>query len=94
MTNTMKTKLIFGALVIGLLAGCGHSGSRASSNEATLVDLNRAVAAVSMKNGGVPPQTLDAITNFLSLQNLRLPTPPAGKKLVIEADGKVVFADQ
>lgn len=75
----------------GLLTGCG-SGKPAGGKEATLADLNRAVATVTMANGGKPPDSPDALTNLLSQQGLRLPTPPPGQKIQIDAQGQVVFA--
>jgi hypothetical protein len=89
----MRNQLFLSALLVILLAGCG-GGPSVGGREATLAEMNRAVSTVSMVNGGRPPQSVDAITNLLSEQGLRLPTPPAGKKLSIDARGQVVFADQ
>jgi len=88
----MLNKFVFVALLAGLLAGCG--GKSGTGKEATLADMNRAVSTVTMMNGGRPPQSIDAITNLLNEQGLRLPTRPAGKKLIIDARGQVAFADQ
>jgi hypothetical protein len=89
----MRNQLFLSPLLVILLAGCG-GGASVGGKEATLAEMNRAVSTVSMVNGGRPPQSVDAITNLLSEQGLRLPTPPAGKKLSIDARGQVVFADQ
>jgi len=89
----MRNQLFLSPLLVILLAGCG-GGASVGGKEATLAEMNRAVSTVSMVNGGRPPQSVDAITNLLSGQGLRLPTPPAGKKLSIDARGQVVFADQ
>ena len=89
----MRNQLFLSALLVILLAGCG-GGPSVGGREATPAEMNRAVSTVSMVNGGRPPQSVDAITNLLSEQGLRLPTPPAGKKLSIDARGQVVFADQ
>ena len=89
----MRNQLFLSPLLVILLAGCG-GGASVGGREATLAEMNRAVSTVSMVNGGRPPQSVDAITNLLSEQGLRLPTPPAGKKLSIDARGQVVFADQ
>jgi hypothetical protein len=90
--KNMRSHLLLCALLAGPLAGCG--GGRTDGREATPAEMNRAVSTVSMVNGGRPLQSVDAITNLLSEQGLRLPTPPAGKKLVIDGRGQVVFADQ
>jgi len=89
----MRNQLFLSPLLVMLLTGCGD-GASVGGKEATLAEMNRAVSTVSMVNGGRPPQSVDAITNLLSEQGLRLPTPPAGKKLSIDARGQVVFADQ
>ncbi len=89
----MRNQLVLSPVLVILLAGCG-GGASGGGKEATLAEMNRAVSTVSMANGGRPPQSVDAITNLLSEQGLRLPTPPAGKKLSIDARGQVVFADQ
>jgi hypothetical protein len=90
----MKLKLVSSLLLAGLLAGCGKGGGNNKSGEASLAELNRAASAVAMMNGGKPPRSIDELTNVLSQQSLRLPTPPAGKKLVIDASGQVSFGDQ
>jgi hypothetical protein len=90
----MKLKLISSLLLAGLLAGCGKGGGSNQGGEASLAELNRAASAVAMMNGGRPPRSVDELTNLLSQQSLRLPTPPAGKKLVIDASGQVSFGNQ
>jgi hypothetical protein len=80
-------------LAVGLSA-CGPSQKPAAGSEATLVDLNRAVAAMTMVNGRCPANVYE-LTNFPSLRGKTLPTPPAGKKLVIDpATRQVVIAAQ
>ena len=76
----MRNQLFLSPLLVILLAGCG-GGASVGGKEATLAEMNRAVSTVSMLNGGRLPESVDAITNLLSQQGLRLPTPPAGKKL-------------
>lgn len=90
----MNLKLVSSLLLAGLLAGCGKVGGDNKSGEASLAELNRAASAVAMMNGGRPPRSINELTNVLSQQNLRPPTPPAGKKLVIDGSGQVTFDNQ
>ena len=79
------------AALIATLCGCGSKSG--SKSEATIDELNRAMAVMSMS--GKVPQNVYELTNFPALQGKSLPTPPAGKKLVIDAGKRqVVFADQ
>lgn len=81
-------------LVVGVaVLGCGKK-SQKSSEAATLEDLNRAMAMMTLA-GAHSPKDVNELTNFPTLQGKRLPVPPAGKKLVIDpATSRVVFADQ
>lgn len=76
------------------LSGCTRENRAATGPEATMVELNRAVAAMTMMNGRCPTD-LNALTNFPYLRGKTLPPPPAGKKLVIDPTARqVVLADQ
>jgi hypothetical protein len=81
-------------LVIAVAAcGCGKQAGT-HSGEATLDELNRALAVMSM-GGGRPPASVNELTNFPSLRGKTLPKPPAGKKLAIDpAQHQVVFVDE
>jgi hypothetical protein len=82
------------ALMLSALVGCGRGKNSAAGKEATVADLNRAVAALTMMNGRCPA-SVSELTNFPLLQGKTLPVPPAGKKLVIDpATRQVVIADQ
>ena len=82
------------SLVVALaVVGCGKKGGK-NSEEATLDDLNRALAVMSM-GGARRPVEVNDLTNFPSLRGKVLPKPPAGKKLAIDqAHQMVVFVDQ
>jgi hypothetical protein len=81
-------------LVVAVAAcGCGKQAG-GNSGEATLDDLNRALAVMSM-GGGRHPADVNDLTNFPSLRGKTLPKPPAGKKLAIDpSQQQVVFVDQ
>jgi hypothetical protein len=87
-------KCLFIGLLLTLTAcGCGKKVG-ASSGEATLEDLNQAMAVMSM-GGARRPADINDLTNFPSLRGKTLPKPPAGKKLAIDpSQQKVVFVDQ
>lgn len=90
-------KLVF-ALTVAWMAcaatGCGRAKNSATGSEATMVDLNRAVAAMTMMNGRCPA-SVSELTNFPVLRGKTLPLPPAGKKLAIDpATRHVVVADK
>lgn len=79
-------------VVAGMVVGCGQKAGK-TSGEATLFDMDQALAVVTMRAGRCPSD-VNELTNFLSLDGKRLPQPPAGKKLVIDqARHKVVFVD-
>ena len=76
-----------------IAAGCSKQGQGDSRSEATLADLNKALGPWLMANGKLP-QNVSDLTNFPSLKSKRLPTPPPGKKLMIDpATQRVVFGD-
>ena len=88
----MKPPLLCLALAL-TISGCAKSATTASG-EATLDDLNRALSVMSMGSAR-PPVDVNELTNFPSIKGKSLPTPPAGKKLVIDQGLKqVVFADK
>jgi hypothetical protein len=89
----MMKNLIPGLVVALAVLGCGKPAAQ-NSGEATLDELNRALAVMDM-GAGHPPADVRDVTNFPSLRGKRLPTPPAGKKLVIDhSQHQVVFVDE
>jgi len=93
----MPMKLILGltlALTAWAATGCGRAKSAEGGSEASVSDLNRAVAAMTMMNGRCPA-TVSELTNFPGLRGKALPVAPAGKKLLIDpATRQVVVADE
>ena len=78
------------ALLALLAAGCHGS----KLEEATLPEVNRAVQAMTMGRGFAPTNVLE-LTNYLGQMGKSLPTPPAGKKLIIDpASNHAVFVEQ
>ena len=69
-------------LALGLVAGCGQKKAGAE-NAASLDELNRALAVVTMRSGSLPSST-NEVAAFLALSGKTLPVPPAGKRLVID----------
>jgi hypothetical protein len=89
---TMKHLLPVGLLILGLAVGCEKKSG--ASNAASLEELNRALAVVAMRSGYSPPPT-NEVAKFLALSGKTPPTPPPGKKLVIDPAGRqFVFVDQ
>ena len=89
----MMKCLILGLVVAVAVCGCGKKAGE-NSGEATLDDLSRALAVMSM-GGGRRPADVNDLTNFPSLRGKTLPKPPAGKKLAIDpAQQQVVFVDE
>jgi hypothetical protein len=84
--------LIF-LLALGLVAGCGQKKTGAE-NAASLDELNRALAVVTMRSGSLPSST-NEVAAFLALSGKTLPVPPAGKRLVIDPSKRqFVLIDQ
>ncbi len=82
------------AALAGLLsaAGCGKSAD--ARQEASLPELDRALAMWMMTHSR-PPAMVDDLTNVPALQGKRLPTPPAGKKLALDdAGAHVIFTNR
>jgi hypothetical protein len=52
-------------------------------NEASLPELNRALAIWTMQRGAYPKE-VDDLTNLPALLGKQLPQPPAGQKLVMD----------
>jgi len=76
------------------LSGCSPRESAAARPEATLEELNAALGTWVMAKGR-PPQSVSELTNFPALKEKRLPAPPPGKKLALDAARRrVVFADE
>ena len=65
-----------------LIAGCGKHGA-AKGSPASLDELNRALAYVSMTTHEFPPATSNLV-KYLGYMGKTLPEPPAGKQLVID----------
>ncbi len=80
-------------VVLGLASGCGPKKTGAE-NAASLDELNRAVAVVSMRSGSFPPST-NELAAFLAIGGKTMPVPPPGKKLVIDPSKRqFVLVDQ
>ena len=80
-------------VVLGLASACGPKKS-GSENAASLDELNRAVAVVSMRSGSFPPST-NELAAFLAISGKTMPVPPPGKKLVIDPGKRqFVLVDQ
>jgi hypothetical protein len=90
---TQLALILMFCAVTGL--GCRKSDPAAgNATVASLPELNRALAFLTMVKGQMP-QDVSALTNAVVLRGKRLPAAPPGKKLVIDrATGQVVFADQ
>lgn len=74
--------------------GCGRASRSEAGREASLVDVNRAVAVYRMVNGSYPASVSD-LTNSPILRGKTLPVPPAGEKLAIDINThRVVFINQ
>ena len=80
-------------MVLGLASGCGHKKTGAE-NAASMDDLNRALAVVTMRSGSFPPSTNELAT-FLAISGKTMPVPPPGKRLVIDPGKRqFVLVDQ
>jgi hypothetical protein len=81
------------ALLAVSLIGCSESDG--AVKEATLPELNRALVAWRTMNSGPPPAEVSGLTNSPALRGKRLPSPPAGKKFVIDpVRREIVLVDQ
>jgi hypothetical protein len=91
----MKTNTIISyasILTIVLLTGCGEK-TAAVGNPASVDELNRALAVLSMRGGQMPPSTND-LAKFLALSGKTLPVPPPGKRLMFDSNkGQFVIAN-
>jgi|GEM_PF-1565402 len=93
-TESRKSRLSLTCFCLALLAlfAAGCHGSKLK--EATLPEVNRAMQAMTMGRGVAPTNVLE-LTNYLGQMGESLPTPPAGKKLVIDpVSNQVIFAEQ
>ena len=86
-------KNIFLLALIGLsLGACGKKS--VSETEATLPELDRALQSVAMAKGKLP-EKIEELSEFMALQGKRLPTPPPGKRYVIDTTNRrVVLVSQ
>lgn len=83
------------ARLIGTLTGCSKNDRAETGEEATLPEINRALTTWGMMNSGPSPKTVYDLTNSPALKGKRPPTPPAGKKLALDAAKRqVVIVDQ
>lgn len=83
-----------GVFLVLTFAGCSQREGAAGGSEAPLKELNGALATWVMAKGRAP-RTVDELTNFPALKGKRLPTPPTGKKLAIDARKReVVMVDE
>lgn len=79
----MKNLFLAGLLVLCFATGCGHKKNAEPENAASLEDLNRALSVVAMRSGFNPPPT-NELAKFLALSGKTMPSPPPGKKLVMD----------
>jgi len=80
-------------VVLGLASGCGQKKTGAE-NAASLDDLNRALAVVTMRSGSFPPST-NELAAFLAISGKAMLVPPPGKRLVIDpSKSQFVLVDQ
>ena len=88
----MWKNILLLVLISCSLAACGQKTS--PQTEATLPELDRALQSVAMKKGKLP-EKVEELSEFMALQGKRLPTPPPGKRYVIDAPNrKVVLVSQ
>lgn len=78
----MLKNILLAAFFGWAVLGCGKKA--AAGSEATLPELDRALQTVAMAKGRFP-EKLEELNEFLALQKKRLPTPPPGKKFVIDS---------
>jgi hypothetical protein len=89
----MKFLFLTCLLVLELSTGCSPKKTTAE-NAATLDELNRALSVVAMRSGYSPPPT-NELAKLLAISGKTIPTPPPGKKLVIDpATRQFVLVDQ
>ena len=89
----MKYLLPTCLVVLVLASGCGRKNPGAE-NAASLEDLNRGLAVVTMRSGVFPPST-NELAAFLSISGKTLPVPPPGKSLVLDPDKhQFILVDQ
>ena len=80
-------------VVLGLASGCGQKKTEAQ-NAASLDELNRALAVVTMRSGSFPPST-NELAAFLAISGKTMPVAPPGKRLVIDPSKRqFVLVDQ
>jgi len=83
----MNKMLLLLVLVLGV-AGCSKLNS-SKENEATLPEVNRALARWTMERGTYPNDIGD-LTNSPALRGKRLPQVPTGQKLVLDAASHLI----
>ena len=82
------------ALATTVCTGCGRHGNASNGEQATLPELNRALAIWAMHSGSLPADVTD-LTNSPLLEGKQLPVLSPGKKLVIDrASQQVIITDQ
>lgn len=90
----MKHIFLTCLLLIGLTSGCGKKTTATAQNPASLDELNRAFAVVSM-HGGSAASSTNELARFLALGGKTMPVPPPGKKLAFDpAKQQFVLVDQ
>jgi hypothetical protein len=89
----MRLLLPIFLVILALASGCGHKKTGAE-NAASLDDLNRALAVVTMRSGSFPPAT-NELAEFLAISGKTMPIPPPGKRLAIDPGKRqFVLVDQ
>jgi hypothetical protein len=86
------TKLLFLTVLLAA-SGCGKKGA-APTSEASMDDLNRALAVVMMHDGQRLPST-NEVAAFLQQTGKVFPSAPPGKKIILNpATRKFEVVDQ
>jgi hypothetical protein len=90
----MTSKLIPIIFVFLLTLGCGRH-KETKGTPATLDEMNRAVEAVVMRNGGAFPPDTNQVANFLTLWGKTMLVVPPGKTLMLDSGKRqYVLVDQ
>ena len=88
----MMKHAVFNLPLLGMIvlsaAGCSKHSS-APKSEATLPELNRALAMWTIERGSYPKE-IGYLTNFPALEGKQLPQLPPGQKLVLDPTSHLI----
>jgi hypothetical protein len=84
--SVQTTNVACVAILLMSAAGCSKKPAVTGANrqEATLQELSGALSGWMMRKAQ-PPASVDDLTNWPALREKKLPQPPPGKKLAIDA---------